>query len=497
MPPLIIIKCIEEKNIYSTFHLVKAFFPDEEVTSKVDADISSDIEISADGCIMVSLRKTEETADKKALEKALYDELVSYTGRTLPWGVLTGVRPSKLALSAVRNLGEDADPSTLMDAEARFKKDMDSQYRVSPEKSTLIWKIASREEELISRALYSGNRDAISKDTFSLYIGIPVCPSICSYCSFSSGPFSVWSDRLDDYINALCSELRAVADMTAGMGLTSVYIGGGTPTVLNERQLEELLGCISACFSAPGFTLPEFTLEAGRPDTITAEKLTIAKSYGVNRISINPQTMQQQTLERIGRDHTVADVIEKFHLARGMGFSNINMDLIAGLPGEGLAEMTDTLRQIAELGPESLTVHSLAVKRAARLKHQYASAEEAYRMLKQAEQAAGEMGLAPYYMYRQKSMAGNLENTGYARKGYECIYNIMIIEEEQSIIACGAGASSKIRLKSPVPNPDRNGKVMTSLLHQDNPKDINQYISSLSSCIAEKNSRLKTAGNLF
>ncbi len=474
---MITVKCSEERFTYSAYHLVKAFFPDEEVHTEVmtaqdtDGDLSySGVQIYGDEGLLAGV---PYDGDRKAMDRAVYDLLAEKTGTDLPWGILTGVRPSKLAMEQIRSIYSGTKDVGWEAEKNRFTWEIAASFRVSPAKAALIWNIARKEIRCIDTAFHQ----AAGKDTFSLYAGIPVCPSICSYCSFSSGPFSVWGSRLDDYIDALCSELKAASERTGAMHLTSIYIGGGTPTVLNESQLERLLKCINDCYLNRADHVPEFTLEAGRPDTINRQKLEIARAYGVNRISINPQTMQQRTLDLVGREHTVQDVADKYYLAREAGFDNINMDLIAGLPGETPEDMRDSLQRVAELVPDSLTVHALAVKRAARLEHQYASGREAKVMIEYAAQAAADMGLEPYYLYRQKSIAGNLENVGYARNGKECIYNIMIIEEAQSIIACGAGASTKIRLKEPIPNPDRRGKVMTSILHSDNPRSIDQYIT--------------------
>ena len=253
--------------------------------------------------------------------------------------------------------------------------------------------------------------------------------------------------EVDNYLSALFKEIQYVSEMIKGYHLTTVYMGGGTPTSLNARQMDALLCCLEEHFDLKG--IREFTIEAGRPDSLDMDKLRVMKSHGIERVSINPQTLNQKTLDIIGRRHTVEDVERAFDMARQAGFSNINMDLILGLPGETSADVMRTLEGVRAMGPESLTVHSLAVKRASRLNQnlaQYppASQEAVNRMIGMALETAEMMGMEPYYMYRQKNIAGNLENVGYSKPGKECLYNILIMEEKQSIIALGAGGSTKL-----------------------------------------------------
>ena len=296
---------------------------------------------------------------------------------------------------------------------------------------------------------------------------------------------------MDSYLDALCREIRATAKMAKGKILDTVYIGGGTPTTLSAGQLDRLLLCIEQNFSME--TVQEYTVEAGRPDSITKEKLEVIRKYPVTRISINPQTMQQKTLDLVGRKHTVGDVKTIFHLARTLGFDNINMDLIAGLPGESAEEMRDTLAQIDQLGPDSLTIHSLAIKRAAKMgqdakANRMSKAEETFsgeigQMVEDGAAAAKRMGLLPYYLYRQKNIAGNFENVGYAKVDKAGIYNILIMEEKQTILACGAGAGTKIVL--PEKMTLENGKS-TNLIRIENVKNITEYISRIDEMIERK-----------
>ena len=357
------------------------------------------------------------------------------------------------------------------------------EYSVSDEKAKLAIEIAEREKRQME-CLHT-------PEGFSLYVGIPFCPSICSYCSFSSSPADQWQDQMDSYLDALCREIRATAKMAKGKILDTVYIGGGTPTTLSAGQLDRLLLCIEQNFSME--TVQEYTVEAGRPDSITKEKLEVIRKYPVTRISINPQTMQQKTLDLVGRKHTVGDVKTIFHLARTLGFDNINMDLIAGLPGESAEDMRDTLAQIEQLGPDSLTIHSLAIKRAAKMgqdakvnrtsKSEKTFSSEIGQMVEDGAAAARRMGLLPYYLYRQKNIAGNFENVGYAKVDKAGIYNILIMEEKQTILACGAGAGTKIVL--PEKMTLENGKT-TNLIRIENVKNITEYISRIDEMIERK-----------
>lgn len=397
---------------------------------------------------------------KSRLKQLLYQVLQEATGRTLIWGNLTGIRPVKLAEGLLEE-GMDA-------AEARAR--MEEIYYLDRTKSSLCVEIALREKEILQ-----GLDPARG---YSLYVGIPFCPSICMYCSFSSYPLDKWKKRVDEYVDALCRELREVGSLARGRALHTVYMGGGTPTTLEPAQMERVLACLEENF--PMADLREFTVEAGRPDSITREKLQVFKDHRVTRISVNPQTMNQRTLDFIGRRHTVEDIRAAYALVREMGFDNVNMDLIAGLPGEGIREIEHTLAQIRRLGPDSLTIHSLAVKRAARLRlfseeHREISFENSSRIMETAERYAREMGLLPYYLYRQKNMAGNLENVGYARAGKESLYNILMMEEKQTILACGAGASSKFVTDG--------GRTVT---RAENVKDVTHYLARLDEMIERK-----------
>ncbi len=469
---MIKVVCREDSYLYNAYHMVRAFFSEEEVQSSVEEKASHFVEaVFSEGVrIALDLPDGMSLADgKRGLDRKLYRMLSEKSGRTLSWGILLGVRPTKIAMQK-REEGWEAE---------RFIRWFQEEYLVSRKKALLAWEIAGREQKLLSHLdLERG---------YSLYIGIPFCPSVCSYCSFSSGALADWQDQVDDYLDALSREIRFIAENFKDRKLYAIYIGGGTPTSLNTDQLRRLLDWVDECF--PRKDLLEYTVEAGRPDSITKEKLKALKAHEISRISINPQTMQQKTLDVIGRKHTVEDIVKVFWQARELGFDNINMDLIAGLPGEGTREMKNTLEKIEKLSPDSLTVHSLAVKRAARMGQDESKArmgEEIGEMIQEAALSAGRMGLEPYYLYRQKNIAGNFENVGYAKVDKAGIYNILIMEEKQSILAAGAGASSKIVLKEAQRVPGSRKKKMTNLIRIENVKAIDAYIQRIDEMIERK-----------
>lgn len=417
---------------------------------------------------LVSCNGQDEKARERAIRKEnkdiikgiLYKILIKITGKTLPWGTLTGIRPVKLATSLI----EDGMKNTEVAQELR------SRYMMSPEKTALSVAIANRERDIL--------KDIDYENGYSLYIGIPFCPSICLYCSFSSYPLKIWKDRVDAYLDALCKEIREVSSIMKGRKLDTIYIGGGTPTTLEPEQLRRLLHTVQECFDCE--EIGEFTIEAGRPDSITKEKLLAIREFPVTRISVNPQTMNQETLDIIGRRHTVDETKTAFLLARELGYDNINMDLIVGLPGEDISMVRHTLEEIRMLDPDSLTVHSLAVKRAARLnifrdKYQEMTFENNQEIIDLTMQTAYEMGMSPYYLYRQKNMKGNFENVGYAKVDKAGIYNILIMEEKQPIIALGAGGSSKLVF-------DHGQRIE----RVENVKDVTSYITRIDEMIERK-----------
>ncbi len=408
-----------------------------------------------------------KAAYKNGMKRLLYRLLSENTGKELPWGILTGIRPTKLVYDMLeQNLKLEA-----------IQRRMSEEYLCSEEKIRMSVRIAARERELLEELDY--------RTGYSLYIGIPFCPSTCLYCSFTSYPLERFEDRVEPYLEALEKEIRYGATCLPELKLTTVYFGGGTPTTLSASQLDRLLGLVRERFD---FTyVREFSVEAGRPDSITREKLEVLKKWGVNRISINPQSMQQRTLDLIGRRHTTQQIREAFRMAREAGHDNINMDLIIGLPGETPEDVRDTISQIKELEPEGLTVHTLALKRAARLNIEKESfvdykAQEVPLMLEATIRFAEENAYLPYYLYRQKNMSDNLENIGYSKYGREGLYNILIMEEKQTILALGAGAMSKFVFHE----ENRIERV-------DNVKSITDYISRIDEMIGKKQEFIKNS----
>lgn len=440
----------------------------------------------------------ERSSDKTIIKRELYEILSSISGRELPWGSLTGIRPVSLASRRLSELSHKTCEELL----PAVRRELSESYLIKGEKLELMLDIAVREQRLLKRIEERTGHSY--KEGFSLYIGIPFCPSRCLYCSFTSNPIALWQDRLGDYFDCLRNEIRFTMNELCdrrGMYLQTIYIGGGTPTALDELWLERLMRLVEEeCIAHPMTRLCEYTVEAGRPDSINRRKLQILKAAGVDRISINPQSFQQKTLDLIGRGHTVEQLTEAYGLARETGFDNINMDIILGLPGERLQELTGTLCEIVRRRPESLTVHSLAVKRAARLtlekdywRNIYRAGgdteiksdgfTEMERMMKASEYAAGLLLLKPYYLYRQKNMAGNLENVGFAAEGRECLYNILMMEEKHTVVGCGAGCSTKLLTK------DENGGKRVERC--DNGKDIRHYIENVGKAIERKRELFK------
>ncbi len=404
---------------------------------------------------------------KRIVKRTIYELLRAETGIRPQWGLLTGVRPAKLISTMLAEGKGDGECLAFFTEE----------YFVLPHKAELALKVAKAEQKILA-----GNKP----EEISLYIGIPFCPTRCLYCSFTAYPLAQYKSRVDEYLDAMFKELDWLAAYCKNFILKNIYIGGGTPTSLEERQLKRLLEKVETLFH-PTEEM-EYTVEAGRPDTITREKLRLMKAYGVNRISINPQTMNEKTLKAVGRRHTVEDIRRVFREARAEGHQNINMDLILGLPGENAADVRNTMKEIMMLAPDNVTVHTLAVKRASRLReeldqHDMTTAETLEEMLDIAAEYAKKMGMEPYYMYRQKNMVGNFENVGYCHPGKEGVYNVQIMEEKQTILAAGAGASTK----TIDPDTDRIERVF-------NVKSIEDYISRIDEMIERKKTGLPRGG---
>lgn len=479
--------------------LLNSFFPGEELVfiEGLDTDVSENAHMTAldagkamgddggkamadaDTLMMAAAEKTmidvdqicaaaprhaERFEDKSSVKKALYQHLCALTGRTLPWGTLTGIRPVRIIerYEDVMTAGS-AEPSAFLH----------SKFLVSEEKARLLTRIYANEQKALSAFDY--------KSGMSIYIGIPFCPTRCVYCSFTSYPFHLWENRADEYIDAVRRELMFIAKNT-DRRIDTIYIGGGTPSVLSAETIDGLIGSVEEILDLG--QLREFTFEAGRPDTISIDKLKVLKKHGVDRISINPQTMNEATLRAIGRRHGADDIVRAFGEARELGFDNINMDVIAGLPGEGLSEFEHTLQEIEKLGPDNLTVHTLAIKRASALNTSgnawggverkgldYAGMEEVSEMIRLGAEYAGLGGMEPYYIYRQKNMAGSQENTGYAKPGKEGLYNILMMEEKQTVLGVGAGSSTKY-----VSYDDRGGRTVR---RSANVKNTEEYLKRM------------------
>lgn len=405
-----------------------------------------------------------DTDDQKwardQLKRLVYRLLCKAENRELPWGTLTGIRPTKTAMALIE------DGMTENELYTYFKEN----FKISDEKYKLCTEVARNEKAILEHIDY--------KHSYSLYAGIPFCPTICAYCSFSSYPLKTWRGYVEAYLEAMFKEIEVMSERFKNKQLLSFYMGGGTPTSLSAAQMDRLLTKLETCFHIEN--AKEITIEAGRPDSITPEKLAVIKGHGIDRISINPQTMNQKTLDVIGRRHTVDEVYSAFEMARDAGFKNINMDLIAGLPGESYEDFCHTTEAIRKLEPDSLTVHALAIKRAAAL-----NKEETYRlrtgvaetnaMISEGFKTAQAMGMKPYYMYRQKNIAGNLENVGYAKAGKEGLYNMLIMEEKQSILAIGAGASTKMVIH----DENRIERI-------ENVKSVKDYIERIDEMIGRK-----------
>ncbi len=389
--------------------------------------------LKLDGSFAEYKEETQPLDDKeceRALAVLLYRCFQEITGYSSRWGILTGVRPAKLFSHMSQDIGMAA-------TEEYFRKKL----LVSKEKIDLCRKAIAGEGEIT---------DLSQPQSFSLYIGIPFCPSRCSYCSFVSHSVERAKKLIPEYVELLCREIEETGKIarTCGLKLETVYIGGGTPTTLSGDQLTKLMDTVKKSFNLEA--VREYTVEAGRPDTITAERLDAIKQGGATRISINPQTMNDEVLKNIGRHHTAEQTVNAFSLAREAGFQNINMDLIAGLPTDSYESFKSTVSEIIKLDPESVTIHTLCMKRSANLNKsgeypQLKMGDEASKMLDYGKTMLEAKGHNPYYMYRQSKMVGNLENVGYAKAGYEGLYNVYIMDETHTILACGASAVTKLR----------------------------------------------------
>ncbi len=420
-----IIKNVTDKYDYN--ELIKVFLSPEDFTAWDEESFAnlSDKEKSQNAVIKFN---EQGLCDKNAVKREIYQFLSNETGERPPWGILTGVRPVKLTGEIFDRLG----------SEQQVRKELSETYLLSEEKIELLISIYKYQQEICGKP---------DPKSVGIYIGIPFCPTRCLYCSFTSN--QVPDSEIARYLEALKGEISYVGKRMADTGLfpESIYIGGGTPTTLTADQLDDLFTAVKANMDLS--MLKEFTVEAGRPDTITCEKLEIIKKHGIERISINPQSMKEKTLKLIGRSHQASDIVKAFQKADNVGISIVNADVIAGLPEEEPEDFYNTLKKILKLDPENITVHTLAVKRASRLVEidkdfHYKQAQRVKEMLEISREVLRRAGFKPYYLYRQKHMAGSFENIGYCKTGTPCIYNIRIMEEKQTVIALGAGGISKM-----------------------------------------------------
>lgn len=429
-------------------NLTRLFFPNEKITvirdfsepqppyiyTEVSDKITISVNIGSFNKSETAIKKLTDDDNELVSAQLLYKLLCDFTGLTQPWGILTGVRPVKL----LRRLAEESNEEQ---AVKKFEKD----FFVSNEKIAL-----SRETEHNERKILELSKP----ESFSLYVGIPFCPSRCSYCSFVMASIERAEKLIEPYTKLLCEEIKRTAEIAnkLGLRLETVYFGGGTPTTLSAEQLDTVLGTVNKNFDMS--TCREFTVEAGRPDTIDIAKLFALKENKVDRISINPQTVNDEVLKTIGRKHTAQQFFDAFELARKCGFDNINTDLIAGLPTDTPESFKNSLDSIVRLNAECITVHTLCMKRASRLTTEGVTldlqqARDAREMLAYTQNILGQNEYIPYYMYRQSRMVGNLENVGWSKRGFESLYNVYVMDETHTILACGSGGVTKLKRNNP------------------------------------------------
>ena len=429
---------------YETENIIRIFFPFEKLEySDSNSGSGSFAELKTDENNVLSVRiningseyerkYSVPSPDDKETERlgalGVYEILSEYTSYTPPWGILTGVRPSKLMRSLIAGSGEDG-----------ARDYFENKLVVSSEKTSLAMEVARAEDRIISLS---------NDNSYSLYVSIPFCPTRCSYCSFVSHSITQAKKLIPDYVRLLCKELELTGKIAYDLGLRleTVYFGGGTPTSLSSEDLKAITDAVKANFDIKNAR--EYTVEAGRPDTLDEDKLRVLKNAGVGRISVNPQTFVDSVLKNIGRAHTSDDTVRAFMKAREVGFDNINMDLIAGLPGDNPDTFEMSVNKAIELSAENITVHTLALKRASSLVtegHIDSVSRDTVEMLSRSSKNLRSAGYAPYYMYRQSKCVGNNENVGYGKHDKECLYNIYMMEEVHTVLAAGAGAVTKLK----------------------------------------------------
>ena len=453
------------EDLYAVEQLMLSLFAEQEGTAlsrltRGKIWLTAVTEIEKDGKKTRAVRRLKAAAEtvrlrRRILQQSFYLAALPHLEAVPAWGALSGVRPTKLSTKAILE-GENPD---------KLLRDV---YFVTPERRQLAIDCSQSTVNAIRR---------MDEHDISLYIGIPFCPTRCSYCSFVSRTVGKNTDLLDPYLHALYQELEHTGKLLANSGKTlrTIYIGGGTPTTLSTQQMSELLDRVRDTFDLSRCI--EFTVEGGRPDTLTGEKLAAIRAHGADRMSINPQTMQNAVLRACGRPHTAEDILHRYREAESAGFAAINMDLIAGLPQDSLAGFRDSLDQVAALNPANITVHTLALKKGADLferKVQLPGVEEVTQMVDYAEKTLRALGYKPYYLYRQKYMSGSFENVGWSRDNLDCLYNIYMMEELHTILSLGGGGMNKVNL------PDG------TLQRFHNPKFPEQYISQIADVLRQK-----------
>lgn len=391
-----------------------------------DNKLIAEVRLSGSNIVSNSAPAGTDGENEFNLCRMLYHILCQKTGITPPWGMMTGIRPVKKVIELMRQgLSKE-----------EISQRLSSKYEISPSKLDIAYETAVNQLPIL---------DKIDSSAVSLYVSIPFCPTRCSYCSFVSHSMDSAIKLMPDYIDALCRELVIISNIVreTNTKIDTIYFGGGTPTSISASDLRKIMETIADNFDLDN--VREYSVEAGRPDTITEEKLRVIKDLGAQRISVNPQTLNDDVLKVIGRKHSGDDAVRAFELAKKIGFDNINTDLIAGLPTESAESFRNTLDKMIELGPQSITVHTLTLKRAANLFEQIENIKNpAAEMVDYSIKKLMENDFLPYYMYRQKNTVDNLENIGYAKKGFECYYNIFIMDETQTILGAGCAASTKL-----------------------------------------------------
>lgn len=471
-------KINDEKHRYDIYHIVSLFYDYKQVEI-VENDEDYYIEVLEDTIKIISSQGSysyefeENLTAVENIKKGIFLFFSKERKIDIPWGTLVGIRPTKKVISLIEEGYDDN----------QIKEYFKEHNCTNEEKVQLCIDVAKVEEKFVNN----------EEKTIGVYIGMPFCPTKCLYCSFTSNPIGGCKHLVQPYLDALSKEMQFFSDYIKqkNLKIESVYFGGGTPTSVSNEQFQDIMKKINDFF-IEGMDVKEFTVECGRPDSITIEKLKSMKKYNVDRISINPQSMNDSTLKAIGRNHTVDDVIEKFNLARELGFDNINMDIIIGLPNEGEKEVINTCEMLKKLAPESITIHGMSIKRSSKLsediinkvKFTLPSVREIQNMYKEVSSCAKALDMSPYYMYRQKNMISSMENVGYSLKGRECIYNIQMIEEKQSIIALGANAVSKVVFL----NENRHERF-------PNLKDVLEYTKRIDEFIEKKEKFFNTIFN--